>query len=181
MLGTQPKVWGLETSRDNLLEVVDWCIQERGSNRVLMVVRQEKRKGLWQPIEVGIEERIGEVFGSDMLVSFLASEWPGTQLVGHPARVFIIKVSKRMREQLLGFECRLGSWTHNNSPPQPEDLCLFQEGSAFPALLSCTHEGDAWVLSDTIITLRGAIRSRFKLQDLCIAQGKYFCKPWGGK
>lgn len=43
---------------------------------------------------------------------------------------------------------RLSDWQMNSKPPLPEDLCLFNHRADWPVLVSVTHEGDAWILSE---------------------------------
>ena len=43
---------------------------------------------------------------------------------------------------------RLEDWQMSSSPPLPEDPCLFSRSADWPVLVSVTHEGDAWILSE---------------------------------
>jgi hypothetical protein len=70
-----------------------------------------------------------------------ASEWPGTQLIGHTATVMKYAFETRMAEVMIESAATLYDW---EEPRMPEDPCLLrQDGS--PWLTTIAHERIAYL------------------------------------
>jgi len=131
-----------------------------------------QRRYLSPHIKVFIEN----AFGRNILDSFMVSGWPGTELIGHVSRAYLINFSEEIQYKMIRLENRLFQWIDNNKPPLPEDLCLFKQGGLYPNLISVTHEKDAWLVSEKKIQFQEAHKTKLKLSDLLVFDGKYFCK-----
>lgn len=53
---------------------------------------------------------------------------------------------------MIETENRLSAWTQWHQPPLPEDLCLYRAGDPVPVLVSVTHDGDAWIFHDGVVS-----------------------------
>lgn len=167
-----PTCWSLDISI-KLGELLTFCRKEFAVDRLLVIARMDT-KGRY--LSSNITHSIKEIFGHNIIDNFLASGWPGTELIGHVSRVFVIEFSELVQQSITEKDDQLFSWTHHNRPPLPEDLCLFRQGGAFPNLISVTHEDEAWLISDKKIQFQGAHKTKVKLSDLLVFDGKYFCK-----
>jgi hypothetical protein len=131
-----------------LAEVLAWCWQEHSVDRLLVSARLDssrKQRVLSRP---SIEGVIESIFGARVLEKRFASRWPGTQLIGHQGAVYIIEFDDSLIKPMATAGKLFFDWTQNHEPPLPEDLCLFRKGADWPALVSVTHEWDAWVFSE---------------------------------
>lgn len=72
----------------------------------------------------------------------MESEWPGTRLHGHTARVLRYRFDRESLKALLRLSENFASW---EQPDRPEDLCLIRE-SREPLLVSAVHEKDVYLL-----------------------------------
>jgi hypothetical protein len=178
MRASRPSVWNVDFERAKFGDIIDWCAHDQAADRILMVIRLEKQEGRWHPIKRGVEQSVTKMLGNNLLTEFMASGWPGTELVGHPARVVVGRFSEEVKRRLPRIEGDSRKWIHNNVPPLPEDICLFREGAPFPVFVSCTHEGDFWLVTDKPPKFPGVSRSSFKVEDLYVFSGDWFCKPW---
>ncbi|MDY7091890.1 MAG: hypothetical protein SX243_02865 [Acidobacteriota bacterium] len=66
----------------------------------------------------------------------------------------------------------LGDWLERPPSSLPEDLCLYREDAKLPALVSVTHERDAWLLADQRPTIEGVRPSHLDTSELLIATEK---------
>jgi hypothetical protein len=161
--------------------IVNWCVDAESANRMLVALRLERRHGQWLPICSGLDIKVERLFGKSIVDKFFANAWPGTELIRHPGLVYIIALDSKAEEMLCNLESSLRNWHHNNTPPMPEDLCIFREGSGYPIFGSCTHEQDAWFLHPTRPGVKGVKMSRSSMDELIIPKGRYFCRTWGSK
>ncbi len=72
----------------------------------------------------------------------MESEWPGTRLYGHKARVLRYRFDRDALKVLLSLSDNFASW---EQPNRPEDLCLIRE-SLKPFLVSIVHEKDVYLV-----------------------------------
>jgi hypothetical protein len=95
-----------------------------------------------------VESIVHDVFGERLLRATLATAWPGTQLIGHAGKVYVVGFDRSVLRKMVSTEGRLGAWTQWNQQPMPEDICLYRAGDRAPVLVSVTHDGDAWIFHD---------------------------------
>lgn len=141
---------GWEVGTDVPLDsVLEWCVQEKNVDRLMLTARldpySKRKEALERP---GLEEVVASLFGDDIRERKLVRRWPGTELDDAQAVVFVIAFDLRLIRPMAGLGPLLSHWRHSNVPPLPEDPCLFREGDDWPVLVSVTHEGDAWILSE---------------------------------
>ena len=70
-----------------------------------------------------------------------ASEWPGTKLYGHTARLTFFAFNEESVTVLKESAVSLYQW---QQPALPEDLCLLRPGDE-PWLVSIAHERDSYL------------------------------------
>ena len=129
-------------------EISSWCLRAREVDRLIVAVRPYIDRRDRVEFDARIEESVFRVFGSSVIRSTYATAWPGTELIEHAGRVYIIKFDSDLARQISKEMNRLSGWVQRNDPPLPEDLCLYREGEAWPVLVSVTHDGDAWLYDD---------------------------------
>ena len=122
-------------------------------------------------------QRLRQLFGSYMVTSFRASAWPGTEVIGSPGLVSVIRFNKSVKEILLLTQPDLQKWLHYTQPSLPEDICLFKEAAVHPSFVSVTHEGQAWLISQQEPGLPGIKESAHRAKSLFF-DGPYFCRKY---
>ena len=75
-----------------------------------------------------------------LLSSADESQWPGTRLIGHTARVYRYRFTDQCLDVLSSSVDRLYEWL---TPLRPEDLCLLRKGTPF--LTTIAHERTAFL------------------------------------
>ncbi len=167
-----PRAW--ESLGDILLaDIIPWCFHNCDVDAMLCTSRQSfgsSGQGEYQPAIAPIAQ---ELFGDRLITSFEASGWPGTKLVNHKARVYVAAFDERLAVKMMKLQNSLFKWLHHGPKSLPEDICFFKMGAELPALISVTHERDAWILAHT--PPPGFRESALTPQDLYIWPGKYFC------
>ena len=128
-----------------------------------------------QTLEKGLEDHTLSVFQGSVMERFSATAWPGTELIGHKGFVFVTRFDEALRRKIVTEEDNLWNWSHNRTPPLPEDLCAFREGEGYPSFVSVTHERKAWLLSESKTKLAGLKASRIPLDQL-FWPGKWYCR-----
>jgi len=141
------KGWGLPTSTP-IRALFEWCSQAKGVDRLLLSARLEKESKEPILLEPEVENTVSSVFGDKVLARKLARKWPGTELIGHPGMVYEIAFVSSLIDRMERIGPRLADWQMSSRPPLPEDPCLFSSEAEWPVLVSVTHEGDAWILSE---------------------------------
>lgn len=169
--------WELDARAASLGEITSWCLRERGVDRMLVALRLERRGNKWRYASPAAGERVTLLFGPHIITGFQASEWLGTQLSGHPGYVYVIRFDEDVRDGVVNTEPSLDKWLHNRPDPLPEDICLFNEADPNPALVSVTHEGRAWLISDHTPAIAGIHPSKFRLDEL-FPSTRYFCRKY---
>ena len=144
------RAWVLPVSTP-IDQVFSWCVTERCADRLLLSARLEKgakarKVGILSDPPVG--DIVSSLFGSNLLERRFVRKWPGTELVGHKGVIFRIAFETSLIDPMARVGKRLADWQHSHKPPLPEDPCLFRQGDTWPILVSVTHEGDAWILSE---------------------------------
>lgn len=181
MIATPKSCWEIDIRPSITETLLSWCLVQQRTDRMLVVVRTERQKRTEQFRTSGEVQRQTEtLFAKYILESFLASAWPGTELMDHPARVYVIEFGEATKDIIVNTEPDLRNWLHNRSRPLPEDLCLFSMKSSSPTLVSVTHEGLFWLLADKAPKLDGKRKAKLNPQEL-FWTGKYFCTPWSEK
>jgi hypothetical protein len=162
------KCWSINPQQSR--ELLTWCLRSQKVDRMLVVVRMEQHA---TPRE--LEQGVRRLFGKNLLDDFNATAWPGTELIGHPAHVFVVKVDELIADLIVRTQPDLTKWLHAGNPPLPEDICLFASGADAPALVSVTHEKLFWVIAEQNPKLEGLRETTLRPDEL-FWQGKYFCR-----
>jgi hypothetical protein len=164
--------WAFYSSLE-LDSLFSWCRTEQGVDRLLCVA-SVGREGHRRVVRPEIEARLSSLFEGQIVTSFLAGAWPGTRLVGHRARVTIVRFDSRVARRVVDAGPLLWDWTHANPASLPEDLCLFRQGAEMPAFFSVTHEGLSWVISGSIPPF-GEPRPVGVARGALVPTGTFFC------
>jgi hypothetical protein len=145
---------------------------------MLVVVRMEQddKTGRYSTLRE-LEQLTKTLFGPNVLEDFQASAWPGTELIKHPANVYVVRFDESIAELILSTEPDLMKWLHVKTPPLPEDICLFNSSADSPTLVSVTHEKLFWIIAEQKPKLAGVRETNLPAEKL-FWQGKYFCRPW---
>lgn len=158
-----------------LAMILRWSIKQASANRLQTAIRLDQRTAKPDASAAQAIAALHDLAGDRILVETDTSAWPGTELIGHVGRVFVLELDLALAEALAETEPILGNWTHFEGKPLPEDLCAFQEGAPFPAFYSVTHESDTWVLAKRQPKLPGIQLSLRNPEDLLIPRrGKKF-------
>lgn len=123
----------------------------------------------------GLEQNVARIFRGKLEREVSARAWPGTRLSKGKGRIFVVRFDDETIERIILAEPDLFSWTHQRSPPLPEDMCVFSSGAHYPFLVSVTHESDAWLLTERPVRMGGIAESRFRPDDLMLPQTANFC------
>lgn len=136
------------SSEASIDEISSWCLRARKVDRLMVAVRPYIDLDDRVEFDARIEESVSRIFGSRILRSTYATAWPGTKLLEHEGKVYVIKFDSDVAQRISHEMNHLRGWVQRNDPPLPEDLCLYREGDAWPVLVSVTHDGDAWLYDD---------------------------------
>lgn len=159
-----------------LEHLLAWALEYEKVDRLLVTARLAKTRTK-PPTRVNkIDDKVKTIFGKNVITSFNAKGWPGTSLIGHLGRVYIVEFDEKILRKMVKIENELFNWTHNNNPSLPEDICLFRENAQFPVLISVTHEAEGWILTDKQINMRDVEPTNDTLDDMFIFSDKYFCE-----
>jgi hypothetical protein len=141
-----------ELAPDSPLDrVLEWCIHEKGVDRLLLSARLDQDKEEEVLLNPSIDQVVARVFGERVLERRLARSWPGTVLIGHFGVVYVIDFDLSLIVPMIELGPLLSDWRHwreDKKPRLPEDPCLYKLGDDWPVLVSVTHEGDAWIVSE---------------------------------
>lgn len=177
MAANTERTWSVDLQVQPSRELLFWCLNQQSCDRMLVVVRMvQGEKGGYSTARE-LEELPSALFGSDVLEKFLASAWPGTELIGHAGHVFVVKFDESIAELILRTQPDLTKWLHAGNPPLPEDICLFNSSADAPTLVSVTHEDLFWIISEKKPELTGVRESEVRSEELYWS-GKYFCREW---
>jgi hypothetical protein len=147
---------------------------------MLVALRLDQVGNKWRYSDQAAGENVKSLFGKYILTGFQASEWPGTELIGHPGFVYVLTFNEDVRKIILGTQPLLEKWQHGKNPSLPEDICLFKESDSNPILVSVTHELDAWLITHKKPELQGFNKSEISPEKL-FYKGKYFCRKYNTK
>lgn len=156
--GKSVRCWDVNPNA-SLDAILTWCLQVRRVNRLLLTSHR---------LVPEVEDLVAQLFKNHLLRSVYATEWPAVQLVGHAGRVFVVQFDEDVKEIMVATENALSCWVFAHRPPLPEDICVYREGDPYPALVSVTHEEDAWLLHEGEIddTLASPALVRFPLSEI---------------
>lgn len=152
---TQRRVWWLDYAT-RLEPLMNWCLENHAVDRLLVVSRLSQESDEPELLVPPVEEAVLELFADRILDRRCAGGWPGTRLVKHDALVTRVEFSIALVEPMVAAAELLRDWRHSHSPPLPEDLCLYRHGEPLPVLVSATHKGSAWLLTDREVRIEGA-------------------------
>jgi hypothetical protein len=162
-------------------EVLEWCIRQNRVDTLLVTSRPSGNKQEGFSLDPSVEGTVQSIFGSKVVESFLATAWPGTELITpngrrrrHVGKVYVIRFDEAVMKKMVAVENELFRWLHS-SQSLPEDICVFRSGARLPLLSSVTHERDAFILS------RSARPPGFQKSDLeprhwYVWNGPHFCR-----
>ncbi len=169
--------WEADARVASLAEIMNWCLQHHAVDYMLVTMRLDQVGNKWRYHDPKAGEFFQSHFGTYILTGFQVAEWPGTELIGHPGFVFVLTFDEEVKELILRTQPSLDKWQHNENPPLPEDICLFSESASHPVLVTCTHELNAWLISDKDPKLQGFKKSDIPA-DKFFPQEKYFCRKF---
>ena len=171
--------WKVDCRRANLDELIEWCVSNHAVNRMLVAIRMRQVGKRWQADSREVETNTEKIFKGHVVKSFLASAWPSTELIGQPGRVYVIELTEEVKSAIIGTENILGNWLHNSAKSLPEDICFFRDGDESPALVSCTHEKSAYLLTEkNDVRLPFVSKSDVRWEELEIPSEENFCFRW---
>lgn len=165
--------WSLAASV-RLSDVARWCISNHGVDRLLVSTRFDRGATKRTLLVPEVSDSVERIFAGRIVTSVLATAWPGTELVDHCGLVYVIVFDEDLGKRMASVEDLICNWTQSHDPPLPEDLCLFRQAAKLPVVVSVTHEGEAWVLTDEAVTLPGAERAFLPPGELLIPRGDFF-------
>lgn len=169
--------WEADARVASLSEIMSWCLHHHAVDRMLVALRLHQVGNKWRYADQAAGEAVKALFGPYILTGFQASEWPGTELIGHPGFVYVLTFNEDVKNIILGTQPSLDKWRHGETPSLPEDICLFKEGDLNPILFSRTHDLDAWLITDEQPELQGFKKSKIRPEGL-FPKGKYFCRKY---
>lgn len=164
----------------NLKDVLNWASEHHKADRMFVTIRTDRVRGRWRPSYPHVEKAVMDLFSPFILRAFLANAWPPCDYIRHPHIVCVMRYSSHIRDIILKKEPHFDGWLNTNG--LPEDICLFKSGSRFPAFMSSTHDGQAWLVDPK--NIKGdffdvwedspkAIRRRLHINN-----GYAFCRVW---
>lgn len=174
---TELRCWQADARVALLDEIMVWALEHHAADHMLVALRLNQVGNKWRYADPQAGEFFQSQFGSYIVTGFQAAQWPGTELLGHPGFVYVVKFNAEVKELILRIQPSLAKWQHHENPPLPEDICLFREGDAHPALVTRTHDLDAWLISHTKPELQGFTKSNIAPEKL-FPKGKYFCRKF---
>ena len=147
MSSEKPQCWDIDREA-SFAEISSWCVKRRQVNRLIVSVRSALDINDRREFDPRIEHSVARIFGKNIIRTTFATAWPGTMLIGHVGKVYVIAFDMRVQRRMSDVKKHLSGWKQSNNPPLPEDICLYREGDAWPVLVSVTNDGDAWLLDD---------------------------------
>lgn len=151
-----------------LRAVLDWCLRTQKVDRLLVVHRKflgAREKELSYPEAL---DRSRRLFGGRILRESWCRRWPGTISTKSTALVLVIDFDASLIDVMAQAGPTLGDWLERPPNSLPEDLCLYSEAAELPALVSVTHERDAWLLSGQQPTIENIRPSALRTSELMI-------------
>ena len=176
---SEPFVWEVDSRNVSLEALLSWVSEERMADHLLLSMRLERAGNGWRYVNQEAGDRLKRLFGPFLVKSFHASAWPGTEVIGVPGEVSIIKFDAKVKDVILQTQPDLNKWLHISQPALPEDLCLFRSNDAWPSLVSVTHEKQAWLIDSVRPNLLGIGKSDLQPKQLFF-EGSYFSLPYRG-
>lgn len=174
----------INTDQANVGEILQWCEGAHQVDRMLLAIRLQCRNGRWRPLSPDQYTRALELFGRFVISEKLVSGWPGNKLRGHPGLVFLVRFDRSVRNIVAEAGPKFCDWVRKDRLVLPEDICLFRAGATHPTLISVTHEGDAWLLTDKRVQMPQIVMAtEAELREVSnfIFNGPWFCRKWRGR
>jgi hypothetical protein len=147
-----PRCWKVAHAA-SLETLLTWCLDVRKVDRLLLATRLDKEVPTPTLLKPEVESRVHELFSDRMLETTVATAWPGTQLIGHAGKVYLVEFDRTVLRRMVAAENRLGAWTQWNKRPLPEDVCVYRVGDRTPVLVSVTHDDDAWIFHNDDVSV----------------------------
>lgn len=117
-------------------------------DRLLAVVRLDSTEKGPTFLTPEAFEAAEEIFEGRVLSKRFAYAWPGTELVGHDALVYVVAFEQSLAKKMSERGPLLFDWVHWPESRLPEDLCLYRKDSPWPFMYSVTHDRDGYLLCD---------------------------------
>jgi hypothetical protein len=169
------RVW--ENSGAVLLSsILDWCLKQGNANTLLAVERPSQDASGKYSFDATVQNKAKDLFGKRLLGQLNARGWPGTELIGHTARVHVVKFDVGLRDKMVETQDDLFCWTHRTPNRLPEDICVLRQGSQYPLFASVTHDRDAYFIAPGDMPISGFEITDYEISDMLLAwNGPYFC------
>jgi hypothetical protein len=129
-------------------DISAWCLSKRQTNRLLVAVRPAIDVNDRVSFDPQIFDSVAAIFGQNIIRVVPARAWPGVRLIEGTGKVYVISFDSIVQRRMIETQEYLSGWKQANTPPLPEDICLYREGDAWPTLVSVTLDGDAWLLNE---------------------------------
>lgn len=156
-----------------LSTIFEWALREDSADLLLATERPAGKRSF----DPEVEQTANLVFGQDLIKRIHARAWPGTKLIGHTGRVYVVHFHEQLAQRMIAIENELFNWRHASPKKLVEDICLFRHGSDYPLFASVTHDKDAYVISAESVPLRGFARTDYGIREMLLAWDKPILLP----
>lgn len=93
-MGTNTRCWDI--SRDaTFAEVSSWCIEKRSVDRLIIAARSTLDMDNRREFDPRVEESVTAIFGNAIIKAAYATAWPGTELIGHVGKVYVVHLTRQ--------------------------------------------------------------------------------------
>lgn len=164
-------VWGT-----SLNDMLTWCLERRRVDRLLVVARLDQDAA--EPVlsDPEVKQSVRRIFAGKILSESFASKWPGTELYGFSAKVYVIAFDASVKETMVAAESTLRGWIHDCELPLPEDISVFRDGDPLPTLVSVTLSGNAWIFDDGPVPRALATKAEIPLPSDLLPPPPFYSK-----
>lgn len=157
--------------------VFEWAAQKASVSHMLLVCRNLKDTDRDKGGD-SIHQLTRDLLRDHLITTIKAGAWPGTELFGHQAVVFVARFDEQCAARMVATERQLFGWRHAHTPALPEDICLFRWGDQLPHFFSVTHENRAWCVGSAKPPFAPqAAYSKCERNELLIPEAEHFCDP----
>jgi hypothetical protein len=172
-----PTVWEIDVKKVATETVVRWCFENHQVNRMVVGISMCRGPGKkLGPCKFAQIRNARRFFGDFVLAKLSVSGIPGTIFYGCKHPVLVIDFNEEVARRVVALGPRLTDWDSHNALPLPRDLCFYRTGARFPNLVTVAHEGDAWLLSDQQVHLKGVRPTHLSPADIYVHRGPHFCR-----
>src|SRR6266536_4550937 len=104
-------------------EISSWCLRKRRVDRLLVAIRPTLDLENRREFDPHIDDAVRTIFGDNIIRAVSARAWPGTQLLGHAGKVYVVAFEAAVQQRMIATQIYLSGWRQSNEPPLPEDIC----------------------------------------------------------